>query len=69
MATSGPGAPVRRNDPCPCGSGKKYKKCCLGEADPTPDPASAPEAGSAPADLQSPPLESRRKRCTVPLPS
>ncbi|MBQ5389368.1 MAG: SEC-C domain-containing protein [Clostridia bacterium] len=27
-------APVRkaekvgRNDPCPCGSGKKYKKCC-----------------------------------------
>ena len=28
------GQPVRveqkvgRNDPCPCGSGKKYKKCC-----------------------------------------
>lgn len=20
---------IRRNDPCPCGSGKKYKKCCL----------------------------------------
>ena len=20
-----------RNDPCPCGSGKKYKKCCLAE--------------------------------------
>ena len=20
---------VSRNDPCPCGSGKKYKKCCL----------------------------------------
>lgn len=20
---------VRRNDPCPCGSGKKYKNCCL----------------------------------------
>ena len=19
-----------RNDPCPCGSGRKYKKCCLG---------------------------------------
>lgn len=19
---------VNRNDPCPCGSGKKYKKCC-----------------------------------------
>ncbi len=32
-----PSVPVRRassvgrNDPCPCGSGKKYKKCCLGK--------------------------------------
>jgi hypothetical protein len=25
---SGPG----RNDPCPCGSGKKHKKCCLASA-------------------------------------
>jgi hypothetical protein len=23
------GAQVGRNEPCPCGSGKKYKKCCL----------------------------------------
>ena len=23
---------VGRNDPCPCGSGKKYKQCCLGKA-------------------------------------
>ena len=23
---------VGRNDPCPCGSGKKYKKCCFGKA-------------------------------------
>jgi SWIM/SEC-C metal-binding protein len=28
-----PSEPIRsekigRNDPCPCGSGKKYKKCC-----------------------------------------
>lgn len=22
---------VGRNDPCPCGSGKKYKKCCLAQ--------------------------------------
>jgi len=21
---------AKRNDPCPCGSGKKYKKCCGG---------------------------------------
>ena len=23
-----PSAKVDRNDPCPCGSGKKYKNCC-----------------------------------------
>lgn len=23
---------IGRNDPCPCGSGRKYKKCCLGKA-------------------------------------
>jgi hypothetical protein len=22
-------AKVKRNDPCPCGSGKKYKRCCM----------------------------------------
>ena len=22
---------VGRNEPCPCGSGKKYKKCCIGK--------------------------------------
>ncbi|MBU4495964.1 MAG: SEC-C domain-containing protein [Acidobacteria bacterium] len=22
---------INRNEPCPCGSGKKYKKCCLGK--------------------------------------
>jgi hypothetical protein len=26
----GPNKNVGRNDPCPCGSGRKYKKCCLG---------------------------------------
>jgi hypothetical protein len=30
---------IGRNDPCPCGSGLKYKKCCLGRR---PEP---PEAG------------------------
>src|SRR6266850_5528915 len=24
------GKPVSRNAPCPCGNGKKYKRCCLG---------------------------------------
>ena len=24
---------IGRNDPCPCGSGKKFKKCCIGRLD------------------------------------
>ena len=27
-----PGSRIGRNDPCPCGSGKKYKKCCMRES-------------------------------------
>jgi protein O-GlcNAc transferase len=38
-----------RNDPCPCGSGRKYKKCCQGKAAP-----SAPVQASAPAQTVSP---------------
>jgi len=30
MRTIGVSPKIGRNDPCPCGSGKKYKKCCLG---------------------------------------
>jgi SEC-C motif-containing protein len=33
-------AKIGRNDPCPCGSGKKHKRCCLSAQAPTPDPAS-----------------------------
>ncbi len=33
---------VGRNDPCPCGSGKKYKKCCLGK-----DEQDSPARGAA----------------------
>lgn len=28
-------AKIGRNDPCPCGSGRKYKRCCLGKQQPT----------------------------------
>ena len=28
-------AGVDRNKPCPCGSGKKYKRCCAGKAEST----------------------------------
>lgn len=37
---------VGRNDPCPCGSGKKYKKCCLLKQSAAPGPSrpSGPES-------------------------
>lgn len=41
-----------RNDPCPCGSGKKYKKCCLGAGAPVgaapPGPARLAPAPAGP---------------------
>ena len=33
---------VRRNDACPCGSGRKYKKCCHGNAPRVSRPAQRP---------------------------
>ncbi len=51
---------IGRNEPCPCGSGKKYKKCCLHKAPqpekaPFPPPASAPAQTSALAQTPAPP--------------
>ncbi len=31
VASARTGPKVGRNDPCPCGSGLKYKKCCMGK--------------------------------------
>lgn len=47
---------IGRNEPCPCGSGKKYKKCCLSQAAPAPvgierarmDVTSPPDSRPAP---------------------
>ena len=36
------GPKVGRNEPCPCGSGKKYKKCCLGKDKGARPPAADP---------------------------
>lgn len=38
---------VGRNDPCPCGSGRKLKKCCMGEDASTPGAFTAAERESA----------------------
>jgi len=40
-------SPAGRNDPCPCGSGKKYKRCCLGKDAPAPGVWTAWERDSA----------------------
>ncbi len=58
---TGPG----RNDPCPCGSGKKYKQCCLvkDEAKARAARAKAAEAAPAPeAAAEAAPDERGRKR-------
>jgi len=41
---------VGRNDPCPCGSGKKYKKCCIDKDD-------IANQTDADVDMDTPPLE------------
>jgi len=33
LASQGMNQPSGRNDPCPCGSGKKYKLCCEGKSE------------------------------------
>lgn len=42
------GPKIGRNEPCPCGSGKKYKKCCLGRKQ-------LPSAVVPPAEAAPPP--------------
>jgi hypothetical protein len=43
-----------RNDPCPCGSGKKYKKCCLGKA-PTTTATTAAQPATEPTAFEAEP--------------
>jgi hypothetical protein len=42
-------AKTGRNDPCPCGSGKKYKQCCLARDGAAAATARAAQAAAAPA--------------------
>jgi hypothetical protein len=44
-----------RNDPCPCGSGKKYKQCCLAKDEATAREARAKAAAEAPAEAAAEP--------------
>lgn len=47
---------IGRNDPCPCGSGKKYKRCCgsLSRVEAAPNSA-MPTAGTLPTKTEVPP--------------
>ena len=38
---------IGRNDPCPCGSGKKYKKCCAAKDEAKQSAALAARAAQA----------------------
>src|SRR5918992_1068556 len=44
---------VGRNDPCPCGSGKKYKKCCLAKDEEAKQVEQAKPIGPAPRAVRS----------------
>lgn len=46
LVQSGP--KVGRNDPCPCGSGKKFKKCCVDKRAEGPSPATPPTQATVP---------------------
>ncbi len=41
---------IGRNQPCPCGSGVKYKKCCYKLADFRDESKPAPPKGQTPGD-------------------
>ena len=43
---------IGRNDPCHCGSGRKYKVCCLAKDEADARAARAQSAAAAPADAQ-----------------
>lgn len=45
-----PGQQPGRNDPCHCGSGRKYKHCCLDKDEASTRAAEAVEASQEPAE-------------------
>ncbi|MFP4029573.1 MAG: SEC-C metal-binding domain-containing protein [Candidatus Brocadiia bacterium] len=53
-----------RNDPCPCGSGKKYKKCCLPEDRKKPEPDSPRDASPSPPE-PAPPAPETGEEITI----
>ncbi|MGC4108821.1 MAG: SEC-C metal-binding domain-containing protein [Thermomicrobiales bacterium] len=57
---------VGRNDPCPCGSGKKFKNCCMGRAAVRSSPPTAAVAEAVIFMMKLRPKEGRRKESKMP---
>jgi len=59
---------VGRNDPCPCGSGKKYKKCCEAKTHHRKFHAEVLTSTDASSDKQAQKISSFFKRNLPPTP-
>ena len=61
--------PIGRNDPCPCGSGKKFKKCCYrkNQAEEETDSSHASAMSGVIPGKSKPNSPSARWPCTAPM--
>ena len=50
---------VGRNNPCPCGSGKKFKKCCLDKPESSVPEVKIPGPGEAKTDKKAEPVKAK----------
>jgi len=57
---------IGRNDPCHCGSGRKYKVCCLAKDEADARAARAQSAAAAPADATAAPARAETPVHTRP---
>lgn len=55
-----------RNDPCRCGSGRKYKQCCLGKDEAKARAAREKAAAKAPAPEAAPPAATPKHKTHQP---
>jgi hypothetical protein len=57
---------VGRNEPCPCGSGRKYKQCCLDKDETKARKARAKEAEKAAKEAEKAAAKSGKKDAASP---
>ena len=61
-------AKLGRNDLCACGSGRKYKRCCLPHATPSPPASARPQAPPPPLTVEIDPASARGLRIRAQAP-